>query len=88
MIRIYMLNMIDTFFKLFSFYFLYIYVVEKNLLNKNLIYVCSAVVGLVIYEIIQYFLDIGTYDLWDIIFTLIGGIIAFLMNKYYYNYES
>lgn len=66
----------------------FICIKDKNVATENLLYVFSVVTGLLIYEFTQYCFNIGTYDIFDIIFTFIGGILSFLMNKYYLNKSS
>lgn len=57
-----------------------IYLNEKNLDYEFLLYLCPTI-GLTIYEFLQYCLKIGTFDINDIIFTLIGGVIVFFYKK-------
>lgn len=56
------------------------YLNEKNLDYEFLLYLCP-VTGLIIYELLQYYLKRGTFDINDIIFTLIGGVIVFFYKK-------
>lgn len=57
-----------------------IYLNEKNLDYNFLLYLCPTV-GLIIYEFLQYAFKIGTFDINDIVFTLIGGIIVFFYKR-------
>ncbi len=57
-----------------------IYLNERSLDYEFLLYLCPTV-GLIIYEFLQYFLKIGTFDINDIIFSLIGGIVVFFYKK-------
>lgn len=66
-----------------------IFIVDKKDLYKNKLTECvtiiSPVLGLLIYEFSQNYLNIGTFDTYDIIFTLIGGIIAYFIKISYYD---
>ncbi len=57
-----------------------IYLNDKNLEYDFLLYLCPTI-GLIIYEFLQYYLHVGTFDINDIIFTLIGGIIVFFYKR-------
>lgn len=49
--------------------------------KDELIIILGAVLGFIIYEFIQIVIPIGTFDWNDIIGTIIGGIITFLIHK-------
>ena len=59
---------------------LFIWYQNYNTISNRIIIISSVSVGFIIYELIQKFIPWATFDIRDILATLIGALIAILVN--------